>query len=147
MRKLLLISITFALLTGCASIPNAEDQLPIELQRSSATFDSVNNKIFGDAKNTGESMASFNLSQYEKILATYNSDRAREFRDMLESYDTKVLKGYEKTFVFCIFSSEKGFAMCDDARCTGVEKIGRSASPEIIETWLKDLPLASCQKH
>lgn len=134
------------MLAGCATIPNAEDQFPIELQRASVVFENVNSKVFGDVKKPGESMESFNLSQYEQVLATYNSDRAQELREILESYDIKILKGYEKTFVFCIFSTEKGFAMCDDARCSKVEKIGRYLSPKIIETWLKDLPLASCQK-
>lgn len=138
---------TIILLTGCASTPNAQDQLPVELQRSSAVFDSVNNKIFGDAWKPEEPMTDFNLVRYKEILASLHSKRALELQDILESYDTQVLRGFEKTFVFCVFSSKQGFAMCDDARCSGVERKAISNSPEIIEVWMKELPLLNCQQH
>lgn len=147
MKKLITLLITLALLVGCASVPAAQDQLPVNMQRSAEIFDSINNKMFGDVKKPGESMADFNLVRYKEILASYKSNRAKELQEILESYETQILRGYEKTFVFCVFSSEKGFAMCDDARCSGVERKDRSTSPEIIESWLKELPLTNCPQH
>lgn len=147
MKKLLAIFITLALMVGCVTMPNAQDQFPTELQRSVAVFDSVNNKIFGEAFRPSESMANFDLTRYEGILASLKSDRAKELREILESYEIKSLKSFDNTYIFCIYSSEQGFAMCDDARCSGVEKKGLSASPQIIETWMRELPLSSCPKH
>jgi len=147
MRKLLTYFMTIILLTGCASTPNAQDQFHVELQRSSAVFDSVNNKIFGEVWKPEEPMTDFNLVRYKEILVSLQSKRAVELQEVLESYETQVLRGFEKTFVFCVFSSKKGFAMCDDARCSGVERKALSNSPEILEAWLKELPLSDCQQH
>ncbi|MDD2735218.1 MAG: hypothetical protein PHF56_14875 [Desulfuromonadaceae bacterium] len=147
MRKLLTYFMTIIFLTGCASTPNAQDQFHVELQRSSAVFDSVNNKIFGEVWKPEEPMTDFNLVRYKEILVSLQSKRAVELQEVLESYETQVLRGFEKTFVFCVFSSKKGFAMCDDARCSGVERKALSNSPEILEAWLKELPLSDCQQH
>ncbi len=147
MKKLLTYFLTIILLAGCVCVPNAQDQFPIELQRSAVVFDSVNNKIFGEMGKPEESMTGFNLVRYKEILASFQSKRALELQEILESYDTQVLKGYENTFVFCVFSSKQGFAMCDDARCSGVERKALSASPEILETWWKELPLSNCPQH
>lgn len=147
MKILLTLILTFTLLAGCATVPNAQDQFPIEIQRSTVTFDSVNNKIWGEAWKPAESMTNFNLARYKEILATLKSDRAMELKENLESYDTQILRGFDKTFVFCVFSSKQGFAMCDDARCSGVEKKALSTSPEILDAWLKELPLSDCPKH
>jgi len=147
MKKIFTLIITLTLLVGCASLPEAQDQIPIEDQRATAVFESVNNKIFGDVWKPGESMADFNLVRYKELLSTYKSSRALELQDILESYGTQVLRGFEKTFVFCVFSSKQGFAMCDDARCSGVERKNRTNSPEILETWWKELPLSNCPQH
>lgn len=92
-------------------------------------------------------MSDFDLTRYNEILASLKSDRAKDLREILESYEVKSLKGYDNTFIFCIFSSEQSFAMCDDVRCSGVERKVLYASPQIIETWMKELPLSSCPKH
>lgn len=147
MKNLATILIIFALLTGCASVPQPQDSLDVKMQRTVAVFDSVNNKMFGEVWKPGETMNRFDLIRYNEILASFTSDRAVEFRDILESYETKVLTGYDQTFVFCIFSSKQAFAMCDDARCSGVEKKGRTDSPEIVNAWMKDLPLSSCPQY
>jgi hypothetical protein len=147
MKRLVILVLTFCLLAGCASMPVAEDRLPLEMQRTTAVLQSVNSKIFGDVWRPGKSMADFTLDRYHEMLATYKSDRALELREILESYDTQVLRGYDNTFVFCIHSSKLKFAMCDDARCAGVERKGRADSPAILETWGKELPLADCPQH
>ncbi len=148
MKKLLTYVITITLLAGCcASIPNAQDQFPVEIQRATVVFDSVNNRIFGEIGKPEEPTTGFNFVRYKEILASFQSKRALELQEILESYDTQILRGYENTFVFCIFSSKQGFAMCDDARCSGVERKAPSASPEILETWWKELPLSNCPQH
>ncbi len=147
MKKIISLFIALAVLAGCASVPNAQDQFPIEIQRTTAAFDSVNSKMWGDVWKPATPMTDFNLVRYKEILATYNSNRALELQDSLESYETQVLKGYANTFVFCVFSSEHGFAMCDDARCSGVERKAFATSPEILETLPKDLPLLDCTQQ
>lgn len=147
MKNLAAIVIIFSLLTGCASVPQPQDSLDIKMQRSVAVFDSVNNKMFGEVWKPGETMKGFDLVRYNEILATFTSNRAVELRDILELYESKVLTGYDQTFVFCIFSSKEAFAMCDDARCSGVEKKGRADSLDIVNAWLKDLPLSNCPKY
>lgn len=147
MKIIISLFITLSLLAGCASVPNAQDQLPVEIQRSTVIFDSVNSKIWGEVWKPETPMKDFNLDRYKEILASFQSERALELQDILESYETQILRGYENTFVFCVFSSKQGFAMCDDARCSGVERKDISSSPDIIETWWKDFPLTNCQKH
>lgn len=147
MKKLVSLFITLTLLAACASVPNAQDQIPIDIQRSIAIFDSVNSKIWGEVWRPEAPMTDFNLIRYKEILSSLKSKRALELQESLESYETQVLKGYESTFVFCVFSSKKGFAMCDDARCSGVEKKDLSVSSEIFETWLKDRPLLNCPQN
>ena len=139
--------LTLALLVGCATVPNAQDQFPIEIQRATVVFDSVNSKIWGDIWKPETPMTDFNLTRYKEILASFQSERALELQDILESYETQILRSYDKTFVFCVFSSEQGFAMCDDARCSGVEKKVLSSTPDILESWWKEFPLTSCSQH
>jgi hypothetical protein len=147
MKKILVSIMTLTLLMGCASLPDAQDQIPVENQRAIAVFESVNKQIFGDIWKPGESMADFKLVQFKALLSSYKSSRALELQEILESYDTQILRGFEKTFVFCVFSSKQGFAMCDDARCSGVEKKSSANSPEVLESWWKDLPLTNCPQH
>jgi hypothetical protein len=147
MKILLTLFLTFTFLSGCASAPIAQDEFPVTVQRAAVVFDSVNSKIWGDAWSSDKPMTDFNLTRYKEFLATLKSEKAKELRENLESYDTQVLRGFEKTFVFCIFSAQLGFAMCDDARCSTVEKQALTTTPDIIETWLKELPLANCPKH
>ncbi len=147
MKNIISLFIAISLLAACASVPNAQDQLPIEVQRTTAIFDSVNSKIWGEVWKPETPMTDFNLVQYKEILVSLKSNRALELQDILESYETQILKGYENTFVFCVFSSKQGIAMCDDARCSSVERKEISASSEVIETWLKELPLLNCPQH
>lgn len=147
MKKLLLLFVSLIWMVSCASVPNVQEQVPTEIKRSTVIFDSVNSKIFGEVWKPEESMTGFNLIKYKEILTSQQSSRAKELREILESYESQVLRGFENTYVFCVFSSKLGFAMCDDARCSGVEKSGFFTSSEIIETWWKELPLTNCSQH
>lgn len=147
MKRLLLLLGVLTLINSCASAPKTLGEAPLNLKRSAATFDSVNHKIFGEVWKPGQNMVDFNLSQYKEILASFKSERAKELLELLATSETQILRGYEKTFVFCVFSSEQGIAMCDDARCFDVEKKSTAASPEIINTWLEELPLSNCMQH
>lgn len=147
MKRIISMFIAITLLAGCASVPNAQDQFPVEMQRATVAFDSVNSKIWGEVWKPETPMTDFNLARYKEILSTLQSKRALELQEILESYEIQTLNGYENTFVFCVFSSAQGFAMCDDARCSGVEKKALSDSPEILGTWFKELPLLNCPQH
>lgn len=147
MNKFILLFTTLTLLAGCAAGTTAQDEFPIEMQRTTAVFDSVNSKIWGEMWKPETPMTDFNLVQYKDILASLKSNRALELQDLLKSYEVQDLRGYANTFVFCIFSSELGVAMCDDARCSGVERKARSNTPEILEVWRKELPLLKCPQH
>lgn len=147
MKKLLLLFVVLTLMTGCVGVSRAHEELPLNLQRSAVAFDSVNHKMFGEVWRPDETMVGFDLGRYKEILASFKSERAQELREFLAISETQILRGDEKTFVFCVFSSEQGIAMCDDARCSGVERKSIAASPEILEVWLKELPLSNCLQH
>lgn len=147
MKKIIILFITITLLAACASVPTAQDEFSTKIQRSIIVFDSVNSKMFGEALRDRGTLTGFNHSQYKVLLTSFNSKRAKELLELLTEYDIQRLESYNNTFVFCIFSSKQGFAMCDDARCSGVERRGHFTSPAIFIAWLKELPLIDCPQH
>lgn len=132
---------------ACASGPGpAPEKLTADEQRLASTFQSVNRKIYGDvATGAPNQMAGFSLSAYEGALAALRSDRAESLRRYLKDCEQLVFASAE-TFVTCLYSRKGRLAICDDARCEGIEKTGRGEFA-IVESLKSGLPLKDCPKY
>lgn len=106
--------------------------------------DSANQKMRGEFyREMKRDLSKVNREIYETRLNSYKSSNARELKDSFKKFDIIEVKGYQKTFVICAYSSELEFSFCDDPLCMNVEKTEHSKINK-IEDLSKNLPLKSC---
>ncbi|HAR42935.1 MAG TPA: hypothetical protein DCS07_09950 [Bdellovibrionales bacterium] len=130
---------------GCTTIAVTPTGETVALQRMSLRFGTMNEKVYGDVLLTsGQGFRRFDLNRYRQILGQYHEDAAGEIRETLNDFEIQELNAFDKTFVICVYSSKHKLAMCDDPRCSGVEKWKSVPTSQVLVDWKKELPLGTC---
>lgn len=152
-RSLYLAVIFFFALSACKNSSEKTDEqnaaaaaakAEASNKRAAALFASVNEKIYGDVHTLLDGkFKNFKMKDYYQHLKQYRSPRAEEHKENLKDFESQTLYAYPKTFVICMYSKKRNLAVCDDARCPGIDK-SEVGSPDLIQEWLTDFPVGIC---
>jgi hypothetical protein len=111
-----------------------------------ALFPAINSQLWGNLYlyEYNQNLSGLTFQKYRDHLRLMNHANGAIVLARLDDFEEHLFEASEASFVICLKSEKKGFAVCDDAHCNLLERSTSTSPLPDLKSLSRGLPKIKC---